>query len=114
MEADYADDLALLTNTPARMKGLLHSLEQTARGIGFYKILDNTVLICLKQSGVISTLNYKPLKLVNYFTYLDSNISLTESDINICIGKAFTAIIRLLTIWKSNLSARINEISSSL
>ena len=32
--ADYTDDLALLTNTPAQAESLLHSLEQAARGIG--------------------------------------------------------------------------------
>ena len=34
------------------------------------------------------------------FPYLGSNISLTESDVNICIAKAWTAIDRLSVIWK--------------
>ena len=59
IHADYADALALLTNTPAEMQGLLHSLEQTARSNGLYKISDETELMCLKQGGVIYTLNYK-------------------------------------------------------
>ena len=41
-DADYADDLVLLANTPAEAKSLLHSLEQTARGIGLYENLDKT------------------------------------------------------------------------
>ena len=32
--ADYVDDLALLTNTPAQANSLQQSLEQVARGIG--------------------------------------------------------------------------------
>ena len=36
MYADYADDLALLSNTPAQAESLLHGLKQTARGIDFY------------------------------------------------------------------------------
>ena len=32
--ADYADDIALLTNTPAQAETLLHGLERAAGGIG--------------------------------------------------------------------------------
>ena len=38
-----------------------------------------------KQEGALSTLSGKPLKLVDQLTYLGSNISSTESNINICI-----------------------------
>ena len=54
-----------------------------------------------KQDGAISTLNRKLLKLDDHFTYLVSNISSTESDVN--ISKAWTVIDRLSTVWKSNL-----------
>ena len=47
------------------------------------------------ERGTISSLNGQPLKLVDYFIYLGSNISSMESDINIYIGKAGTAIDRL-------------------
>ena len=32
IDADYIDDLVLLTNTPAHAESLLHNLEQTAGG----------------------------------------------------------------------------------
>ena len=35
-----------------------------------------------EQEGIISTLSYKPLKWVNQFPYLGSNISSTERDVN--------------------------------
>ena len=35
IDADYADDLAFLVNTPAKAKSLLHSLEQVVSGISF-------------------------------------------------------------------------------
>ena len=38
----------------------------------------------------ISTLSAKLLKIMNKFTYLSSNISSTESDVNICIGTTYT------------------------
>ena len=66
-----------------------------------------TEFMYFKQDGAISTLNGKPLKLVDQFTYLCSNISLTESDVDIRIGKAGAAIDRLLVKWKSDLSDKI-------
>ena len=47
----------------------------------------------------ISSLNGNHLKLVDH---LGSNISSTESDVNIRIGKAWTASARLTTILKSD------------
>ena len=54
-----------------------------------------------------STLSGSLLKLVDKFTYFGSNISSTESDVNICLAKALTAIGRLLIIWKSDLYDKI-------
>ena len=55
-----------------------------------------TEFMCFNQDGTIS-LN---VKLVDKFTYLSSNISSTERDVNICIGKAWTTIERLSIKWK--------------
>ena len=46
---------------------------------------------CFKQRSHLH-LSGKPLKLVDQFSYLASNISSTESDINFCIGKEWTAL----------------------
>ena len=35
-DADYADDIAILANTPNQAETLLHSLEQAAAGIGLH------------------------------------------------------------------------------
>ena len=59
--------------------------------------------------GTIFTLNDRPLKLVDKFTYLISNVSSTESDDNICLAKAWTAVNRLSIIWKSDLSNQIKR-----
>ena len=47
------------------------------------------------------------LKLVNKFMYSDSSISSTESHINLCLAKTWTATDRSLIIWKSDLSDKI-------
>ena len=91
-DADYTDDIALLTNTPARAESLLHSLERVAGGIGLHVNTDKTEYMCFNQRGDISTLNGDPLKLVEKFTYLRSSISSTKNDINMQLAKAWTAI----------------------
>ena len=80
--ADYVDILGLVANTPAQAKSLLLNLEQTTGGIGLYVNANKTEFMCIKQKGTISTLSGKPLKLVDQFTYLSSNISSTESNVN--------------------------------
>ena len=57
-------------------------MEQAARDIGFHKYSDKTKFDCFKRDGVISTLNDRPLKLVVQFTYLCSNITSTENEVN--------------------------------
>ena len=42
MDPDYADDIALLINTPTQAKSLLYSLELAAHGIGLDVNADKT------------------------------------------------------------------------
>ena len=92
---DCVSDLALVTNTPAQAESLLHSLEQAARCIGLSVNPDKTELMGFKQDDAISTLNDKPLKLGDTFTYLNSNIT-SERDVNIWIKKVRTeSLIKL-------------------
>ena len=48
-DADYADDLALLANTPPQAISLLHRLEQVAGGIGLYANANKTDFRCFIQ-----------------------------------------------------------------
>ena len=104
-DAGYADDLVLYVNTPAKDESLLQSLEQTAGGIGLYMNSDKTKFVCFNEDGDNSILNIKLLK-VDHFTYLGSNISFSESNVSIHIGKTWTAFDKLF-IWKSNLFDKI-------
>ena len=109
MDADYADDMVLLANSTAQAESLLQSLEWVAGGIGLYVNAGKTEYMCFNQRSNISTLNVGPLKLVNKFNFLVSSISSTENDINIQLTKAWTAIDRLLVIWKSDLTNKIKQ-----
>ena len=99
-DADYADDIAILANTPNQAETLLHSLEWAAAGIGLYVNAHKTEYMCYNQTGDISTQDGTPLKLVDKFTYLGSSVASTEKDIDTRLTKAWTAINRLLIIWK--------------
>ena len=57
----------------------------------------------------MSALRRKPLNSVDKFLYLDSNISSTESDVNIYLVKVSTAFDRLSVILKSDRSDKIKR-----
>ena len=86
--ADYADDIAILANTPNRAETLLHSLERAATGIGLPVNANNTEYMCYNQTGDISILDETSLKLVDKFTYLGKSVSSTEKDIDTRLTKA--------------------------
>ena len=56
-DADYADDIALLANTPNQAETLLHSLERAAAGIRLHVNAQKTEFMCFNQKGDISTLD---------------------------------------------------------
>ena len=91
-DADYADDIAILANTPDQAETLLHSLERAAASIGLYVNAHKTEYMCYNQTGDISTLEGTPLKLVDKFTYLGSSVESTEKDIETRLTKAWTLL----------------------
>ena len=108
-DADYADDLAILANTPNQAETLLHNLERAAAGIGLHVNAHKTEHMCYNQTGNITTQDGASLNLVDKFTYLGSNVSSTENDINTQLTKAWTAIDRLSIIWKSDLTDKMKR-----
>ena len=50
-DVDYADDIALLANTPAQAESLQQSLERAAAGIGLRVNTDKTEYLCFNQRG---------------------------------------------------------------
>ena len=108
-DADYADDIAILANTPNQDETLLHSLERAAAGIGLHVNAHKTEYMCYNQTGDISTLDGTPLKLIDKFTYLGSSVSSTEKDIDTRLSKAWIALNRLSIIWKSDLTDKMKR-----
>ena len=102
-DADYADDIAILANTPNQAETLLHSLKRAAAGIGLHVNAHKTEYMCYNHTGDISALDGTSLKLVDKFTYLGSNVSSTEKNIDTRLTKTWAAIDRRSIIWKSDL-----------
>ena len=98
-DSDYTDDITLLANLPARAESLLHNHERAAGGTDFHVNVNKTEYMGFNQRGDIPTLQSGSLKLVDMFTYLRSNVSSTENDINTRLATAWTAIDRLSVIY---------------
>ncbi len=88
-DADYADDIALFSDTIEEAEKLLHHLEIAAAKIGLNINAKKTKYICFNQTGKIQTINKVTLDEVDEFTYLGSNIASTEKDVLGRIGKAW-------------------------
>ena len=91
-DVEYADDIALIANTPSQAEFPIHSLEWTAGGISLHITANKTEYMCFNQKGDISTLKGCPLKLVDKFTYLGSSVSSTKKNFNTRLAKVWKAI----------------------
>ena len=60
-DANYADDIAILANTPNQAEIPLHSLERAATVIGLHVNAHKTEYMRYNQTGNISTLDGTPL-----------------------------------------------------
>ena len=73
----------------------------------YFRSSHKTEYMCYNQTGDISTLDGTSLKLLD--TYLGSNVSSTEKNIDTRLTKAWTAIDRLSIIWKSDLTDKMKR-----
>ena len=108
-DTDYADDIAILANTPNQAETLQHSSERAAASIVLHVNARKTEYMCYNQTGDITALDGTPRKLENKFTYLGSSVSSTKRDIDTRLTNAWTAIDRLSIIWKSDLTDKMKR-----
>ena len=77
--------------------------------IGLHVNAHKTKYMCYNQRGDTSSRDRTSLKLVDKFTYQGSSVSSTEKDIDTRLTKAWTAIDKLSSIWKSNLTDKMKR-----
>ena len=108
-DVDYADDIALLSDTIEEASKLLHLVESAASEIGLYINAKKTEFICYNQHGNITSKSGVAIKSVDEFNYLGSNIHSTEKDIITRKAKAWKALDGLTVIWKSSLTDKMKR-----
>ena len=69
---DYADDIALLSDSVDKAEKLLHNVEMAAKLIGLHTYQNKHVLTFNKNPLKLTTINKKCIKLTNDFLYLGS------------------------------------------
>ncbi|XP_068724208.1 uncharacterized protein [Montipora capricornis] len=110
-DVDYADDLALLSDTTCKQLQLkTNELLRVSARVGLQvNTKKSKVMSIATDTQRLITINEKELENVSTFTYLDSEIKCEESstaDINCRIGKARSAFITMETIWASTNTAK--------
>ena len=97
-DADFADDLALLSDKIGNAEKLLKILETAAASVGLNMNTTKTKFIAVNTEGTITAQNDCDLEQVNDFNYLVSKIISSENDIQVRIGSAWSTLNKLIPI----------------
>ena len=108
-DANFADDLALLSDKIGNAEKLLNILETAAASVGLYMNTTKTKFIAVNTEGTITAQNGCDLEQVNDFNYVGSRIISSENEIQVRIGSAWSALNKLFPIRKSNLDVSIKR-----
>ena len=106
VDAEFADDIALLSNDIRQADELLKRVERSAKKVGLHMNESKTKVlgVNIDTSGKITTDAGNTLETVEDFVYLGAWVESTEHDIKVRKAKAWAACHKLKTIWKSKLS----------
>ena len=108
-DTDFADDLALISNTLEQAQLFLLRLESAAAQVGLHINEIKTVFMSYNQpEGDVITLKGKKLKQVEDFVYLGSWVNSSKRDIEVRIAMAWSALAKMDTTWKSKMNKQLN------
>ena len=106
-DVDFANDLALTTDTAEQAQDLLLSLELAANSVGLHLNESKTkyIRVNLSESDttVIKAASGQEIEQVDDFVYLGSRIMSAEKDFDVRKAKAWGACHQLKTTWKSGM-----------
>ena len=103
-DLDFADDIALPSNTVEDAEALLHALEEAAAYVGLHCNATKTEYTSSAANPLICSRFGETIKHVTDFKYLGSYIMNSEKDFKTRKALAWVACNKLDKIWKSNLS----------
>ena len=107
-DTDFADDIALISDNLEKAQSLLERVESAAKEVGLEINSTKTeFMIYNLRDGGINTADRTMLKQVQDFKYLGSWIDQSGKDFNVRKAKAWAALNKLTTIWKSNLNRQL-------
>ena len=107
-DADFADDLALLTDTLEDAQRMLTSLEQAARTVGLAMNESKTKYLSINltadgEQEALKAASGKTIEEVDDFVYLGSWVASSEHDFSVRKAKAWASCHQMKKIWSSNL-----------
>lgn len=105
-DVEFADDVALVTDSIEAAQNLLGRLETAASSVGLTMNDGKTEFLTVNtpdEEANIKSSSGRQLKHVKDFKYLGSWIATTEKDIRTRKAKAWAACHKLMKVWKSNL-----------
>lgn len=107
-DADFADDLALLTDTLKDAQEMLDSLEKVAKTVGLTMNESKTKYLSInltidEQQEVLKASNGSAIEKVEDFVYLGSWIASTEHDFFVRKAKAWASCHQMKNVWTSSL-----------
>jgi len=102
-DLDFADDIALVSETITNAQALLQKLATTATTVGLIINQSKTkaTIIGNKPTGEQISLKTGNIDTVDDFCYLGSRVAMSSRDINIRNSQAWTAINKLSIIWNA-------------
>ena len=108
-DLDFADDIALLSNTASQAQDLLDKVEHAALRVGLHMNAKKTQFMAFNQPHdvQIKTQDGSNLKEVKDFKYFGAWMQSTEADIRTRKALAWKACNNLNNIWRSNLTKNI-------
>ena len=103
-DLDFADDIALISDTTNMASELLQRVETECEKIGLHLNARKTkVMVCNTIQPNISTMNGTVLEVTEDFKYLGSWVSSTQQDIKVRRALAWKALHSMRNVWRSNL-----------
>ena len=103
-DLDFADDLAMISESIKDAESLLQSLELAASQVGLYCNEGKTEFITLSRtSSELKSMNNSTIKMVEDFQYLGYYIMDSQRDFKIRKALAWDACNKLDSIWQSNI-----------
>ena len=107
-DADFADDLELISNYMEQAQLLLSRLEMAAEAIGLHENCRKTEHMLLNQDETdLKTLSGDLLKQVHDFKHLGLWIADSKNDMEVRIGLAWKVLSKLDKIWKLKLKRKL-------